>query len=95
MQANHVIDPKGASFGSWAAGRSAMWLIVLFVALVAAVASQAPAPGFEGAVAPNATRAPGDTSSHTEWSAFVDLSLPRAVDVHFAPAGDEEAPATF
>ncbi len=95
MQANHAMNPERASFGSWAAGRSGMWLIVVFVALVAAVASRVPSTVFAGDVAPSPTGTLHDASPPTEPSAFADLSLPRASDVHFAPAGDEEAPATF
>ena len=96
MQANHAMNPGRASFGSWAAGRSGMWLIVVFFALVAALASRVPpSTVFAGDVAPSPTGMLHDALPRTEGSASPDLSLPRASDVHFAPAGDEEAPATF
>lgn len=47
MQANHAKGFEQVSIGSSAAGRPRMWLVVVIVALVAAVASQAQSTRFE------------------------------------------------
>lgn len=95
MQANLAMNPKRSSSGSWAAGGSGTWLIVVLVALVAAAASRDPSTLFAGDVAAHPTATLHGAWPGTEPGAVVDLSLPRASDVRFAPADDEEAAPTF
>lgn len=98
MQPNYATAPEQKLIGNSTTGRAGIWLVLLFVALVAAAAWRVPSMRFEGGPVVNATQPTGtlrDASPRAEWRDLADLSVPRASDVRFAPAGDEEAPSTF
>ena len=98
MQLNFATAPERKSVENSTVGRSGIWWVLLVVTLVVATAWQLRSTRFEGGPVVYAQQPTGtllDASLRAEWNTLTDPSLPRASDVRFAPAGDEEAPATF